>query len=309
MERKAQTFIHFSSSSATFADNPRSVLLFSADTPLASPSNNLISIQLDSITLNKIIANAEELGKVVKKINFRDVNGFEKLVRGESTKFSFFVDEGSSVCDAKCDVSCKAEAPPTAPPTPRIIVTKPPPTTTTTTTRTTTTRKPFVTRKQSTTGPTYLPPIGLNFKDDGITRPTTATAVRTTTETTTRRTFPVIQGTTQRETQKPFVSTTTTTQRTTRPTVAVSRPRTSTPGPAYLPLAKITTERRSTVTERSYPPATWPSTSRVYTQTFPTWSAPIRRVTPPTAGIIVTASPKYEYRAPSNSLIYADEAE
>jgi hypothetical protein len=248
------------------------LLLYSSEFPPSpSPANNLISIQLDSITLNEIIANAEAVGKVVKKINFRNVNGFEKLVKGESSKFSFFDDDGRSVCDVNCDVRCKQVPMPTiAPP------------------------KPFVAKKDSATGPPYLPPV---------TKKVEATTVRRTTLTTTLR--PLTKSTTVRVTTT--AAKTTAKQKLTRPTtVFVTRPRTSTPGPAYLPVSKISTVRSSTVTQKSYPPATWPSTTRSYTQTFPTWSPPIRGST---ATKFATTTAKYLYKEPSNSLIYMGEAE
>lgn len=267
------------------------MLLYTSDFPTAaSSSNNLISIQLDSITLNKIVGEAEALGKVVKKINFLDVNGFPKLVKGESSKFSFFEDSSKSICEVSCDVNCKQVSKP---------VTSPPP-------------KPYFVKKQSVTGPPYLPPF--TKKDEALTPPTTRKSISP--ETSRKLYLPTSLTTT---TQRPAVKITpsrvsaalkTTTPKTTlqisRQTISVSRPRASTPGPTYLPVPKKTTVRRATVTERSYPPATWPSTTRIYTQTFPTWSAPIRRST---TEKIVTSTAKYLYKAPSNSLIYAGEAE
>lgn len=287
-------------------ETSRALLLYSSDSP---PSDNLISIQVDPITLNKIIADSEVFGKVTKKINFLDVNGLEKLARGESSKFSFSEEISKSVCDASCNVRCVVPKPTTTPP------------------------RPFIAKKDSATGPTYLPPIR---RDEIITERTTArtfptlitrplvttttrqtplrtttqpnftkTTAKATTRTTTRpplvRTTPVTIQTTK-TTARTFTSTTRTQ---TRPSISVTRPR-STPGPTYLPLAKKTTVRRSTITEKSYPPATWPSTTRSYTQTFPTWSAPIRRST---AKKLITTTPKYSYRAPSNSLVYAGEHE
>lgn len=272
-------------------ENHRALLLFSSDSPpTTSPSNNLISIQLDSITLNKIIADSEALGKVEKKINFRDVNGFQKLVRGESSKFSFIEDGGRSVCDVSCNVNCKQ--PPTS---------------------TVATPRPFIAKKDSATGPPYLPPV-VEKKDEAIatrrtttlftTQPARERIVSTTKQSTTRASTTTPQSTkASTTTPRPTKASTTTL----RPTKSVTRPRTSTPGPAYLPVSKISTVRRSAVTERSYPPATWPSTTRTYTQTFPTWSAPIRRSTAVTK--VVTTTAKYLYKEPSNSLIYAGEAE
>lgn len=270
--------------------NSRALLLYSSDSPpTTSPANNLISIQLDSITLSKIIADSEALGKLVKKINFRDVNGFTELVNGESSKFSFFDDGGRSVCDVSCDVRCKEI------PTPQLS-----------------SPKPFATRK---THPTYLPPATtkqpiISKKDE---------AIRPDTTTTTQRTFPSttrLAPTTERfvPTTSRIISTTrsttvrataSTTQKATRPALSITRPR-STPGPTYLPVSKISTAKRLTVTERSYPPATWPSTTRHYTQTFPTWSAPIRRST---SSRVYTTTAKYLYKEPSNSLIYVGEDE
>lgn len=303
------------------------MLLYSSDSPpTASPSSNLISIQLDSITLNKIIADAEAQAKIVKELNFRDVNGFTKLIEGESSKFSFFNNFDESSCDVNCDVRCQQP--------PRNVVSSP---------------RPFLAKKDSVTGPPYLPPV--TKKDEAVTfKPTTAARVsttarqtttspivaRTTTtaktvisnqptrtfsssqrQTTTRSTT-TVQSSTQRPiaqttTQKPISEitasriTTTIAQRTTRPIVSVTKPRSSTPGPTYLPVSKKSTVSRSTVTERSYPPATWPSTTRIYTQTFPTWSAPIRRST--TTRTAASSTVKYLYKAPSNALIYAGEAD
>lgn len=232
----------------------------------------------------------------MKKINFRDVNGFPKLVKGESSKFSFFEDNTKSVCDVSCDVKCKQVSIPTvAPP------------------------KPFFAKKQSITGPPYLPPY--SKKDEALTPPTTRKPL---TPASTQKPYfstqkPYFSTSSKPATQRPVekstanrfsvVSTTATpktTVQTSRQTVPASRPRVSTPGPTYLPVPKKTTVRRSTVTERSYPPATWSSISRTYTQTFPTWNAPIRRST---VARIATSTAKYLYKAPSNSLIYAGEAE
>lgn len=266
------------------------MLLYSSDSPPAEPSpNNLISIQLDSITLNKIVAEAKRLGKIEKKINFRDVNGFPKLVKGESSRFSFFEDSSKSVCDVSCDVKCKQVSVPT---------TAPPP-------------KPFFVKKQSATGPPYLPPF--TKKDEAVTPQTTRKPLAPVS--TKKPYFPTsYQTSTQRPTVKitrsystaSVTSTPKTTVQTTRSNIPGSRPRASTPGPTYLPVPKKTTVRRSTVTERSYPRATWPSTTRTYTQTFPTWNAPSRRST---VEKLTTSTPKYLYKAPSNSLIYAGEAE
>jgi hypothetical protein len=262
------------------------LLLYSSDISPTPSANNLISIQLDSITLNKIIADSEALGKVVKKINFRDENGFTKLVvEGKSSKFSFYANEERSICDASCDVRCKSIPKPTIPPP-----------------------KPFIEKKDNARGPPYLPPVIdrkpaiIDKKDDGIEvqRTTQSTTQRIVPTTTQRTTIPSTQRITTTRTP------TTTTQRQTRPTVSVTR-RTSTPGPAYLPLAKISTQKRLTMTEKSYPPATWPSTTRIYTSTFPTWSAPIRRSTE--VSRFVTSTAKYLYSEPSNSLIYAGESE
>lgn len=311
-------------------ENSRALLLYSSDTPpTASPYNNLISIQLDSITLNKIIANSEALGKVVKKINFRDVNGFAKLVKGESSKFSFVEDEGLGVCDASCDVRCKkiplATPKPTLAPE-KLRPEKPRPEK----------PRPYIAKKDSVTnpplrGPTYLPPISVTKHDEAITprRPVVTQPTRAAPLSTTQR--PIIQTTTTQRPEKPTTyrpaKPVTTTYRpaiqsstklittpritTLRPAITQrstvpARPRLSTKGPAYLPLAKISTARKQSVTERSYPPATWPSTTRLYTQTFPTWSAPIRRST---EAQFTTSTAKYLYEAPSNSLSYAGEAE
>lgn len=282
----------------------RALLLYTSDSSTTSPSNNLISIQVDSITLNKIIASSEALGEVVKKINFRDVNGFVNLVKGKSSKFSYVEDDERAVCDASCDVRCKQ--------TPVTTATPP---------------RPFISKKDAfTAGPTYLPPItnkaNVQLKDEAITPrqtsqylPTTIrfASIRTTTEqpkqetTTSTTQRPIVQSTTrqterprqQPSTTRPSIARISTTQRTT------SKPR-STPGPAYLPVAKKATVRSVTATERSYPPATWPSTSRLYTQTFPTWVPPVRRST---EAHIATSTAKYLYAAPSNSLIYAGEAD
>lgn len=274
------------------------MLLYTSDSSTTSPSNNLISIQVDSITLNKIIASSEALGEVVKKINFRDVNGFVNLVKGKSSKFSYVEDDERAVCDASCDVRCKQ--------TPMTTATPP---------------RPFISKKDAfTAGPTYLPPItnkaNVQLKDEAITprqttpptrptrptplviktNPTTTTTLRTTVQSTTRQTERPKQ---QPSSVQPSIARISTTSRTT------SRPR-STPGPAYLPVAKKFTVRNVAVTERSYPPATWPSTTRLYTQTFPTWIPPVRRST---EAHIATSTAKYLYAAPSNSLIYAGEAE
>lgn len=275
--------------------NSRALLLYTSDSSTTSPSNNLISIQVDSITLNKIIASSEALAEVVKKINFRDVNGFVNLVKGKSSKFSYVEDDERAVCDASCDVRCK-QTPVTTPTPPR----------------------PFVSKKDAfTSGPTYLPPIITNkpdvrVKDEAITprqpapttrrateatkKTTTTTTQRTTVQSTTRQTEATKQ---QPSSTQPSIVQTSTTPRTT------SRPR-STPGPAYLPVAKKFTVRNVAVTERSYPPATWPSTTRLYTQTFPTWIPPVRRST---EAHVATSTAKYLYAAPSNSLIYAGEGE
>lgn len=281
-------------------ENSRALLLYSSDTPpIASPDNNLISIQLDSITLSKIIAESEAVGKLVKKINFRDVNGFTKLANGESSKFSFLEDGGRKSCDVSCDVRCKEILEPTV-----------------------TTLKPLATRK---THPTYLPPATtkqpvttrqpvINKEDEAITPDTTTTVQRV--APTTLSTASRILSTTERfisktstiipMTQKSTVKTTTsTTQKPIRLISPVTRSR-STPGPTYLPVSRISTARRSTVTERSYPPATWPSTTRLHTQTFPTWSAPIRQST---SARVHSTTAKYLYKEPSNSLIYVGEDE
>lgn len=270
----------------------------------------------------------------MKKINFRNVNGFAKLVRGESSKFSFFDDEAGESCDASCNVACsKIQKPTSSPP------------------------RPFVQKKDTAAGPTYLPPI-ISKKDEGIfaPRPTEKQTARLTTQkfyqtpsTTTLRPKAtqksiVTQKTTQRQstqterpatttqrlvtstnrqvtlTQKQYYSTlrqNTPTQRqqlstssklitakTTTQQSIQTRPRLSTKGPAYLPVSKKSTPKGPTVTERSYPPATWPSTTRLYTQTFPTWSAPIRRST--ASQTVPTTAPKYLYKEPSNSLTYAE---
>lgn len=296
------SFIDFFSFLSLKIGNSRALLLYTSDSSTTSPSNNLISIQVDSITLNKIIASTEALGEVVKKINFRDVNGFVNLVKGKSSKFSYVEDDEKAVCDASCDVRCKQTS----------VTTATPP-------------RPFVSKKDAfTAGPTYLPPIttkatnkpNVQLKDEAITPRQTTPATRptripvevtktTTTSTTTQR--PTVSSTTrqterpkqQPSSTQPSIARISTTPRTT------SRPR-STPGPAYLPVAKKFTVRNVAVTERSYPPATWPSTTRLYTQTFPTWIPPVRRST---EAHIATSTAKYLYAAPSNSLIYAGETE
>lgn len=249
------------------------MLLHSSDSaPAATPANNLISIQLDSITLNKIIADSESLGKVVKKINFRDVNGFKKLVKGESSKFSYVDEDRSSVCDVSCNVRCdKIPMPTAAPP------------------------KPFIAKKDSVKGPPYLPPF--SKKDEGIApqRTTSLPVTKLTTEKNFKPSLPHSLGLGTKAKQI-----------TTRPTISVTQRRTSTPGPTYLPVARVSTAKRLAVTEKSYPPATWPSTTRLYTQTFPKWSPPDRQSTSPK---IATSTAKYLYKEPSNSLIYAGEAE
>lgn len=408
-----------------FIESSRVLLLYSTDSPPTTALNNLISIQLDSITLNEIIANSEAQAKVVKKINFRNVNGFAKLVQGESSKFSFVKEDEKMVCDASCEVECKSiptpstlsslrpfsmaqdkpltaqnsrlsevkndttTAPPYLPPVSETVTakaltesttvkalsstqtrtttlkristqtttSKKPATTTmtstttvkplTTSTTTQTTNKaqtssqapqttktlttqtiaytssstqpptpsdietatnksaivrprPYIAKKDDWRGPPYLPPHNAK-KDEAVTPPTT-----------TRRNF--FSSSTQKQTRQ---QQSTTQRRITNQRLSTQSPvaqrltfpastRRSTPGPAYLPIAKKSTARRSTVTERSYPPATWPSTTRHYTQTFPTWSAPVRRST---EARIVTSTAKYSYRAPANSLIYASDAE
>ncbi|CRK92257.1 CLUMA_CG005695, isoform A [Clunio marinus] len=308
-----------SPSSVQAQEKARALLLYSFDFPPSTlPTNNLISIQLDSITLNKIFADSEALGKVVKKINFRDVNGFQKLVTGESSKFSFFNDGGNTQCEVNCDVKCKEKIKPVFTTTQKPFVIKKVSTTVTPyvpsvskkdeviTPRTTrfisTTKKvtkSFIFKKQSTTGPTYLPPVSVSKKDEFETPKTTKIFSTTSRSTTKQVTKPFVTKPSARITT---VSKSTTTSRPFTPT----RTRLSTPGPSYLPLSRISTVRRSTVTERSYPPATWPSTTRIYTQTFPTWSAPIRRST---TIVNVKSTPKYLYKEPSNTLIYAGEVE
>lgn len=332
------SFFRFSSSShldflsfspfAIFADGKSTLLLYSTDLS----SDNLISIQLDSITLNQIIADSEKQGRIVKKINFRDLTRLNELLDGKSTKFTFTDDAANSVCDISCSASCKV---------------------TTTTAATTTTRRatappprPFVTKKESTTGPPYLPPVSVTQKEEGITPPSTTRLTTTTTSkpttttskailsstqaplttttsrlistttTTTRRSIPT---TTVRDTEKPTratatqtvprISTTTTTTTTRRPTTTLTtarRPSKSTPGPSYLPLARKSTTRGTTVSSKfTYPPATWPSFSTSYTQTFPTWTGPIRRFTYEPKSTTTTA--RYEYKEPSNSLTFETE--
>lgn len=321
----------FSSPFRPFADGKSTLLLYSTDLS----SDNLISIQVDSITLNQIIADSEKQGRIVKKINFRDLSRLNELLDGKSTKFTFTDDAANSVCDISCSASCK--------------VTK---VSTTTTAATTTTRRatappprPFVTKKESTTGPPYLPPVSVTQKEEGITPPSTTRLTTTTTSkptttskatlsstqaplttttsrlistttTTTRRSIPT---TTVRDTEKPTratatqtvprISTTTTTTTTRRPTTTLTtarRPSKSTPGPSYLPLARKSTTRAVTVSSKfTYPPATWPSFSTSYTQTFPTWTGPIRRFTYEPKSTTTTA--RYEYKEPSNSLTFETE--
>lgn len=283
------------------------MLLYSSD----SSVDNLISIQVDSILLNKIIVESEGKGKIVKKINFRDANGFTNLIRGEDSKFSFIDEEKRKTCDLVCNVNCQDLIKPTKP------------------------TNIFIQKKDSVTGPTYLPPL-ITKKDEGIyvkkttLKPRTFSKVPTTS--TQKPSSTTARTTTQRSTTRPAVTSTlrqtytqrtTTTQRSTttqRPyttqkqtksssstpkrTTPAPRPRSSTPGPAYLPVAKKSTPKRATVTERSYPPATWRSTSRIATQTFPTWNAPIRRNTQ--SYTISTTTAKYLYKEPSNALSYAD---
>lgn len=245
----------------------------------------------------------------MNKINFLDVNGFVKLVKGESTKFSFFKDEEKDVCDASCDVRCKQI---------QLAAVTPP--------------KPFVLKKDSIRGPTYLPPISndvkVEKKDEALTpkkttsyyttrttrpSPSMATTSQPRVETTTR----AVQTTRTAFTTTRAPFTTTRAAFTTRAAVTTYRPayttraaektttrRRSTPGPAYLPISKISTSRGPTTTERSYPPATWPSSTRLYTQTYPTWNAPSRRST---EAKIASSTAKYLYKEPSNSLIYAGE--
>lgn len=279
--------------------NSRALLLYSLDaTPSASspPANNLISIQVDSITLNEIIGNTEASAKVVKKINFRDVNGFVNLVKGESSKFSFFEDSGKAVCDAVCDVKCKQILP-----------------------STTTPPRAFVSKKDSISGPKYLPPTSFNNarvekKDEAVTPRKTSsyyTPARSTSSpaTTIRPKVQVITRETARvqiTTREPVKVQTTTRSAPTQTSQRTTTRRRSTPGPAYLPLEKKSTARRPKTTERSYPPATWPSSTRVYTHTFAPWSAPIRRST---EAKFTSSTPKYLYREPSNALVYAGEKE
>lgn len=258
------------------------LLLYSTDLS----SDNLISIQLDSITLNEIITDSEKQGRIVKKINFRNLKNIDELFNGKSTKFSFIDDAANSQCDISCTATCKPisnlNSKPSLPP------------------------RPFIQKKGTATGPPYLPPVSIANKDEGITIPTTKQSTTTTTRsiistTTTRAPISITK-----ETIKPISTTRLVTTTTRRPTttlaIAVTRSK-STPGPSYLPLARKSTTRRSTVTGGStYPPATWPSVSKVYTETFPTWSAPIRLVTYEPKSTTTTV--RYEYKEPSNSLIY-----
>lgn len=257
------------------------------------------------------------------------MNGFAKLIRGESSKFSFIDDKKNQACDVSCSVTCRNLVKSTSAPS------------------------IFVQKKDTVTGPSYLPPL-INKKDEGIflkkttfkpqttqrkvftssvsqqtftsttPRPVSSTARITTTsqrpttfsqrQTTTRIFISSTQRPTtspqrlttlsQRSTISPQRTTTYSQQQTTTQRSTPLRPRSSTPGPAYLPVSKKSTPKRATVTERSYPPATWPSTTRHSTQTFPTWSAPIRQST--ISHTVPTIPAKYLYKEPSNALSYGD---
>lgn len=379
----------------------------------------------------------------MKKINFRNGNGFAKLVEGESSNFSFVKDEENTACDVSCKVQCKSIAVSSTLASPKpysveankpqttempklamvkndVITSYLPPvsefftekstsqsiiskafsstlrttaqTTRTTkniTSKTTTTKKPQTT---TTVAPKTTKALTTKTTKALSTQTTSIPTIQTTTsysiptiETTTSYSTPIIETTTSESTPttsltsttikltssppRPYVAKkddgrgppylppyiqadeaarirstltprvitsssiptlrqTVATQRITQSLVNTQRAitthrfntqspaaqhitvpaatRRSTPGPAYLPIARKSTVRRSTVTERSYPPATWTSTTRRYTQTFPSWSAPIRRST---EARIATSTGKYSYRAPANSLIYAGEAE
>lgn len=285
--------------SSSLAEGKSTLLLYSTDLS----SDNLISIQLDSITLNQIIADSEKQGRIVKKINFRDLTKLNELLNGKSTKFSYSDDAANSVCDISCNANCKV-------------------------TTTTTPRRPgpFVSTKDTVTGPPYLPPVSVSRKDEVITIPTTTTTTlrpvtttsqristrtetpRTTTTTTTTTRRPIVSSTVE-EYIKPTTlrGTTTTTTTTRRPTTTTPRrPSKSTPGPAYLPLATKTTFRPVTVSSgTTYPPATWPRYSTQYTSVFPTWTGAVRRFTYEPKSTTTTA--RYEYNQPSNSLTYGAE--
>jgi predicted transcriptional regulator len=265
------------------------VYSYEKNAPSSPTASNLISIEVDSIALNKIIGDSENVAKLAKKINFRDVNGFVKLINGKSSKFSFFETSGNEVCEAQCDVRCKDTIAST-------VATSRVPTFTTKSYVRATTSRPSAFPTRSSMGPTYLPPVSITQKDEFVTPPTSfrVTTRRPVTSTQKISTTPRFVSTTRQQTVRPSI--------TSRITVTTPRPtvgRKSTPGPAYLPIARVTTPRQSSWSTEYYPPATWPKTSKVYTERFPTWSPPPNRST---VTKTVTTTPKYFYAEPSNSL-------
>lgn len=273
-----------------FLPEKPALIIYTSD----ASNDNLVSIQLDSVNIDKIISDSEKKGGIVKRINIRDLKNINELFNGKSTKFSFSDESENSQCDINCNAVCKKIT------TLKPITTtsKPPP-------------KPFISKKDTVTGPPYLPPISVTNKDEVITIPTRTSQTTTTqrsivTTTTTPRSTSIVSTKNDIQTTKQTtkLATTTTTRRPiTTSTVAITRSK-STPGPPYLPISIRSTTRGSTVSRGiTYPPATWPSTSRVYTSFFPTWIPPVRRDTFETKPTTTTV--RYQYKEPSNFLIYA----
>ena len=234
-----------------------------------------------------------------------------KLIQGESSFFSFENDEKNQSCGLKCVEKCKSLAYQT--------------------------RTPAVQKKDTATGPKYLPPSNVNKKENISTQKPLISLQRQTSpqslsKSTQRqiptqspsiisqrqisRQTPSVSTQVQISTQSPLItsrrptttSKQTSTQKLTNPRLRSKSPKfSSTPGPAYLPVNKKSTPKRSTVTERStyQKPATWWTVSRFSTETFPTWSPPVRKSTSPHS--IPTTTAKYLYKEPaSNALRYAD---